>query len=100
MLLIGQNSFGINRFIGANVNGFVVIVDGPKRRHLEYRLVDVSSVVHKMAAAICSSAFVSHVVKCRNSVNYCSDWATTGTAKESWFDSRQGDKIFFFFLDS
>lgn len=46
MIVIGQNSFGIDRFIGASVNGFVVIVDGPKRQHLEYRLVSVSDIVH------------------------------------------------------
>jgi hypothetical protein len=52
VLVIGQNSFGIDRFIGASVNGFVVIVDGPKRQHLKYRMANVSNIVRKIAAAI------------------------------------------------
>ena len=52
MLVTGQNSFGIDRFVGASVNGFVVIVDGPKRQHLEYRMVHVSNIVGKIAAAV------------------------------------------------
>jgi hypothetical protein len=52
MLVIGQNSFGIDRFISTSVNGFVVIVNSPKRQHLEYRTVSVSNIVRKSAAAI------------------------------------------------
>jgi hypothetical protein len=52
MLVIGQNSFGIDRFIGPSVNGFVVIVDGPKRQHFKYKMFNVSNIVGKIAAAI------------------------------------------------
>lgn len=102
MLVLGQNSFGIDRFIGASVSCYVVIVDGPKRQHFEYRMVNVSDTVGKIAAAIAyvwvrSNASASHEMKSRNSVSYSSDWGATCTPKESWFDPRQVARYFSFF---
>jgi len=57
MLVIGQNSFGIDRFIGESVNGYVVIVDGPKREHLEYRMVNVSNSVGKIGPPLPTFGF-------------------------------------------